>query len=413
MNRYGIFLLLLSCTSTPCLAITNNYHVFLNTVLEHTESIKAKEALVNAEELNQLSTQLYAIPKLSIYTQPKSTRAKRSSDYIESKITLSSLLFDDATFNSLRAQHYKLLTTLVDLDKEKERITATIMGDQINITLYEKLREDALKLKRESEALYQRINVKYEFGIIKESDVKLAKLLVQKISNEIDNIDRVIEQLKLNIESNALYPYPTEGVEITRAKIDRLLNFSSNDKNLVNNFDLKKILLNKYETKENAAAQDSLYSITLIAENKYSNSNLVKDDSYVGVKVSLNLFNLDNKLAKEAGMATYRSLSFDYDHRYKWLKNQEKISRLTTEANTRESANLEQQLTTTQELVKNQEREYNINQVSVYEMLNSRFDLFQLDKSIIDIKVSEARNKIGLLQLYGKVLDFFLNESLS
>ncbi|ECO4906739.1 hypothetical protein FYP34_25145, partial [Salmonella enterica] len=70
-------------------------------------------------------------------------------------------------------------------------------------------------------------------------------------------------------------------------------------------------------------------------------------------------------------------------------------------------------LITTQELVNNQEREYNINQVSVYEMLNTRFDLFQLEKSIADIKVSEARNKIGLLQLYGKVLDFFINENLN
>ncbi|QPR27644.1 TolC family protein [Edwardsiella hoshinae] len=407
MIRHWLCFLLLSFTSIPCFALADNYQDYLHTVIENTESVKAKEALVDAEELNQLSAQLYAIPKLSAYAQPKSTRAKRSSNYVESKITLSALLFDDATFNSLRAQHYKLLATLVDLDREKERITVAIMSDQINITLYEQLRENALKLKYESEALYQRINVKYEFGIIKESDVKLAKLLVQKINNEIDNIDRVIDRLKLNIESNALYPYPAEGVEISRVKIERLLTFTSKDKNLIQNFDLKKIALNKYESKENAAAQDSLYSITLLAENKYANSNLVKDDSYIGVKVSLNLFNLDNKLAQAAGMATYRSLSFDYDHRYKWLKNQVRLARLTTEANTREITNLEQQLATTQELVKNQEREYSINQVSVYEMLNTRFDLFQLDKSIADIKVSEARNKIGLLQLYGQVLDFF------
>ncbi|EDW8498255.1 hypothetical protein CRB79_004622 [Salmonella enterica subsp. enterica serovar Enteritidis] len=413
MSYRGVCFLLLSFNSIPCFAVADNYQDYLNTVIKNTESVKAKEALVNTEELNQLSTQLYAIPKLSAYVQPKSTRANRGSNHIENKITLSALLFDDATFNSLRAQHYKLLAALVDLDKEKERIIIAIMGDQINITLYELLRENALKLKRESETLYQRINVKYEFGIIKESDVKLAKLLVQKINNEIDNIDRVIVRLKLNIESNALYPYPVAGVEISQAKIEHLLNFANKGKSLNNNFDLKKIMLSKYESKENAAAQDSLYSISLIAENKYSNSNLVKDDSYVGVKVSLNIFNLDNKLAKEAGMATYRSLSFDYDHRYKWLQNQVKFAGLTTEANIREIANLEQQLITTQGLVKNQEREYNINQVSVYEMLNTRFDLFQLDKSITDIKVSEARNKISLLQMYGKVIDFFINENLS
>ncbi|HGB5788250.1 TPA: TolC family protein, partial [Salmonella enterica subsp. diarizonae serovar 61:l,v:z35] len=200
-------------------------------------------------------------------------------------------------------------------------------------------------------------------------------------------------------------------VAISKDKIEQLLRFDCKDISLVNNIDLKKILLNKYESKENAKSQDSLYSINVIAENKYSDSNELKSESYVGVKISINLFNLDNKLAEKAGMEMYRSLSFDYDHRYKLLKNQAKLGRLTTEANTREINNLKQQLITTQELVKNQEREYNINQVSVYEMLNTRFDIFQLEKSITDINVVEARNKIGLLHLNGKVLDFFIHES--
>ncbi|HGA5144084.1 TPA: hypothetical protein ACISXD_004844, partial [Salmonella enterica subsp. diarizonae serovar 61:l,v:z35] len=145
---------------------------------------------------------------------------------------------------------------------------------------------------------------------------------------------------------------------ISKDKIEQLLRFDCKDISLVNNIDLKKILLNKYESKENAKSQDSLYSINVIAENKYSDSNELKSESYVGVKISINLFNLDNKLAEKAGMEMYRSLSFDYDHRYKLLKNQAKLGRLTTEANTREINNLKQQLITTQELVKNQEREY-------------------------------------------------------
>lgn len=406
-----LFILCLSFMSTYGFSMPNSYKEYLSIVLDNAESVKAKEALVNSEELTKWSTQLYAIPKLSAYTQPKLTRARQDKNYTESKITLNSVLLDDTTFNSLQAQHYRLLSTLVDLDKEKERITIAIMSDQINITLYENLRKSALILKNESETLYDRIKTKYEFGIIKESDVKLANLLVQKINNEIDNIDRNIDQLKLNIESNALYPYPRKGVAISKDKIEQLLRFDCKDISLVNNIDLKKILLNKYESKENAKSQDSLYSINVIAENKYSDSNELKSESYVGVKISINLFNLDNKLAEKAGMEMYRSLSFDYDHRYKLLKNQAKLGRLTTEANTREINNLKQQLITTQELVKNQEREYNINQVSVYEMLNTRFDIFQLEKSITDINVVEARNKIGLLHLNGKVLDFFIHES--
>ncbi|HHE8651192.1 TPA: hypothetical protein ACPFQR_004763, partial [Escherichia coli] len=98
-------------------------------------------------------------------------------------------------------------------------------------------------------------------------------------------------------------------------------------------------------------------------------------------------------------------------HKYKLLLNQIKLANLTSEANTREINNLERQYKTTKELIKNQEREYGINQVSIYEMLNTRFDLFQLEKSITEMKVSEAKNKINLLHVYGQVLDFFMGDT--
>ncbi|EDM4162375.1 hypothetical protein CSS88_25255, partial [Salmonella enterica subsp. enterica serovar Kentucky] len=188
-------------------AVDENYKFFLKEVISNSESIKSKEALVNAEELNELSAKLYAIPKLSGTVTQKHTRIN-TQGYIESRLILNSLLFDDVTLNTLKSQHYKLLGALVDLDKEKETIVSSVMSDQINISLYEKLRSNAQILKRDSEKLHAKINVKDEVGIIKESDVKLAELLVQKIDNEIYNIDRVIEQRKLDIESKALYPYP-------------------------------------------------------------------------------------------------------------------------------------------------------------------------------------------------------------
>ncbi|ECA4528001.1 hypothetical protein EK906_24540, partial [Salmonella enterica subsp. enterica serovar Kentucky] len=153
----------------------------------------------------------------------------------------------------------------------------------------------------------------------------------------------------------------------------------------------------------------SLYSINLIAENKYRDREMNKDDTFLGVRLSVNLFNLDNKLAKLSDLETYRSLSFDYDKQYKLLKNQLKLCDLITKTNKRELQNLQQQLSTTEDLVYKQEKEYDINQTSLYEMLNTRFDLFKIEKAITDIKVSEAKNKIKQLQLYGGVLLFFID----
>lgn len=407
MKYAGVILLMFVMVSMRSYAATNDYHSYLKTVLDNAESVKSKEALVDAEELHKLSTQLYAVPKVSASITPKKSQANTNKQYIESKITLTSLLFEDTLFSNIKAQNYKLLASVVELDKEKERITTAIMSDQIHISLYEKLRDNAVQLKREAESLYEKINVKYDFGIIKESDVQLAKLLVQKINNEIDSIEHAIDRLKINIESNALYPYPTEGIRIENSKIDALLKFNNKESALVNNFDLRKLSLSKDEVKENARQQDSLLSVSIVAENKWNDDKTVKEDTYVGLRLSLNVFDLDNKLAKSAGIENYKSLSWDYDHKYKLLLNQTKLAKLTSEANTREISNLERQYKTTKELIKNQEREYGINQVSIYEMLNTRFDLFQIEKSITEMKVSEAKNKINLLQVYGQVLDFF------
>ncbi|HBA7791842.1 TPA: TolC family protein [Escherichia coli] len=411
MKYAGVILLMFVMVSMRSYAATNDYHSYLKTVLDNAESVKSKEALVDAEELHKLSTQLYAVPKVSASITPKKSKANTNKQYVESKITLTSLLFEDTLFSNIKAQNYKLLASVVELDKEKERITTVIMSDQIHISLYEKLRDNAVQLKREAESLYEKINVKYDFGIIKESDVQLAKLLVQKINNEIDSIEHAIDRLKINIESNALYPYPTEGIRIENSKIDALLKFNNKESALVNNFDLRKLSLSKDEVKENARQQDSLLSVSIVAENKWNDDKTVKEDSYVGLRLSLNVFDLDNKLAKSAGIENYKSLSWDYDHKYKLLLNQTKLAKLTSEANTREISNLERQYKTTKELIKNQEREYGINQVSIYEMLNTRFDLFQIEKSITEMKVSEAKNKINLLQVYGQVLDFFMGET--
>ena len=234
---------------------------------------------------------------------------------------------------------------------------------------------------------------------------------MQKINNEIDSIEHAIDRLKINIESNSLHPYPTKGIRIEDSKIDELLKFNNKESALVNNFDLRKLSLSKDEIKENARQQDSLLSVSIVAENKWSDDKTVEEDSYVGLRFSLNVFDLDAKLAKSAGIENYKSLSWDYDHKYKLLLNQIKLANLTSEANTREINNLERQYKTTKELIKNQEREYGINQVSIYEMLNTRFDLFQLEKSITEMKVSEAKNKINLLHVYGQVLDFFMGDT--
>ncbi|QNT49703.1 hypothetical protein IC756_23485 (plasmid) [Escherichia coli] len=135
----------------------------------------------------------------------------------------------------------------------------------------------------------------------------------------------------------------------------------------------------------------------------------MREDSYIGLKISLNIFDIESNLAESSGLERFRSLSWDYEERYKFLMHQVKLINLTSEANVRELNNIEGQSQTTAELIKNQEREYGINQTSVYEMLNTRYDYFQLEKAITEIKISQASNKMDLLKANGQVIYFFMS----
>ncbi|EES5636071.1 TPA: hypothetical protein ACHKG7_002921 [Escherichia coli] len=381
------------------------YDDYLSNVLSGIESIKSKKSLVNAAERDYSGSVLYAVPKVSASLTPKKNR---SEDYSEGKLTVSSLLIDDTIHNAIKEKYYKLLSSKIDLNTEKERIINSIMKDVITISLYENLRSEALKLKEESESLYNKINTKFSFGIIKESDVQLGSLLVQKINTEIDNIENEIERLKINIEMSALQSYPVNGIHIEKEKINALINYADIN-NLYNNLELKNIMMKKNAAKESALQQNSLFSISAVAENKWRNTETVREDSYIGLKISLNIFDIESNLAESSGLERFRSLSWDYEERYKFLMHQVKLINLTSEANVRELNNLEGQSQTTAELIKNQEREYGINQTSVYEMLNTRYDYFQLEKAITEIKISQASNKMDLLKANGQLIYFFMS----
>ncbi|EAO7717153.1 TolC family protein, partial [Salmonella enterica] len=49
-------------------------------------------------------------------------------------------------------------------------------------------------------------------------------------------------------------------------------------------------------------------------------------------------------------------------------------------------------------------REYNISQSSYYEMLNTQYDYFALERKMVEMKISDAINKISLLQVSGELL---------
>ncbi|HGA4737777.1 TPA: TolC family protein, partial [Salmonella enterica subsp. enterica serovar Waycross] len=195
-----------------------------------------------------------------------------------------------------------------------------------------------------------------------------------------------------------------QGVYLPDNIIDKINNYKINDKKIYNNLDYKLLSEQADAAKFNAWQQDSLVQVSLVAEERYNNSQRVDKDSWGGIQVAVNLFDYDKKIARQTGIKAYQVLKTKMDFKYKELLAKMKSLQLTINSNEKELQGLVDQSKTTEVILANQKREYNISQSSYYEMLNTQYDYFALERKMIEMKISDAINKVSLLQISGELL---------
>ncbi|HFW0044409.1 TPA: TolC family protein, partial [Salmonella enterica subsp. enterica serovar Waycross] len=109
--------------------------------------------------------------------------------------------------------------------------------------------------------------------------------------------------------------------------------------------------------KFNAWQQDSLVQVSLVAEERYNNSQRVDKDSWGGIQVAVNLFDYDKKIARQTGIKAYQVLKTKMDFKYKELLAKMKSLQLTINSNEKELQGLVDQSKTTEVILANQKRE--------------------------------------------------------
>ena len=229
--------------------------------------------------------------------------------------------------------------------------------------------------------------------------------MIQKIKTESESINKEIELLKANIELSTGIKYPERGIELPNNILNKIDGYNTDEENIRNNLDYKLMNAQALAAKSNAKQQDTLMQVSLVADEKYNNSLRVEKDSYVGVQVTLNIFDFDKKIASKAGMLSYQTLKTKMDFKYKELFAKLRSLQLTSNSNEKELQGLEEQRKTTGMILASQKREYNISQSSYYEMLKTQYDYFALERKISEIKIAYAINKVSLLQVSGELLN--------
>ncbi|EAZ4770083.1 TolC family protein [Salmonella enterica] len=381
---------------------TLHYADFINEMYKESDMIKAKALELESELLRAKQTDLYFMPKVSAESKYKSDASR--GDITDSKITASSLIFSTTIVDRFKEKNSRIHSAELSLLKEKESLYKSLVENLTGIKYYNNLEVKATKLEQTAIDLYRQIEGRYLSGIAKASDVEQARLLIQKIKTESESINKEIELLKSNIELATGIAFPERGVNLPDSIINKINGYNINEKEIYNNIDYKLLNEQANAAKFNAWQQDSLVQVSLVAEERYNNSQRIDKDSWGGIQVSVNLFDYDKKIASQTGIKSYQVLKTRMDFKYKELLAKMKSLQLTINSNQKELKGLEEQSRTTEVILANQKREYNISQSSYYEMLNTQYDYFALERKMVEMKISDAINKISLLQVSGELL---------
>lgn len=398
MNKFVFAIVLIF----PCLAGAVDYREFLQNVYTHSKLIKMRNFDLEAEKNNAAKTSYYFSPKVTLTSAYK--KDLKHADYFDSQANVNVLLYNTSLPERFQERDVKLKGYVVAIDIEKGKIAKSVLENAISIYYYDSLRMRAHELGNSAESLYAQINNRYINGSARASDLQQAMLLVQRINGEIKKIEQEIKNFRSNIELSTGVAYPEEGIHIPEELVKRVYYTKVGNDLLNRNLEYIQLEYQSEELKLSAEQQNTLVSVSMIGQEKFNNSRNVKSDTYVGISVDVNVFDLDKYLNKNQKMNQYRSAKARMDYKYQELSANLKLLDLQYNASNDELDNLMRQLKTTSNIIISQKKEYDIGRISYYEMLNTQFDYFNLEVRIAERKIRNISNRLSSLVLVGDVL---------
>ncbi|HEQ1859951.1 TPA: TolC family protein [Providencia alcalifaciens] len=378
---------------------TESFHSFMDKVLDNSSPVKIKQLEHEAEEYRAKQTNYYYIPKVSASGKIKDNGGNSS------QLTATSTVYDSALNNRFNEKNYRLKASELSLSKEKEDLYANITNNIIGIHYLSELTNTTNQLNSQAQDIFKLINLRYQSGVAKLSDVEQATLLMQRIETEQKNIKTEIDQYKSNIELISGIPFPNNGVQVPTKLIKKLKSTPIDSDKNEQNTEYSMLQMQADALKENAQQQDALFNVNLVAEERFVDRKKVHNESYFGVEVKVNVFDLDRKLAKLAQMKQYEAAKGKADYKYKETTARIKNLKQISSSNDIELNSLLAQLKTMQSIIKSQEREYQISQSSFYEMVNTLFDMLTIQRRIAELTIADMKNKMEYIQLTGKLTE--------
>lgn len=396
----GLLFCLLSSSYSIATQDVESFHSFINRVLENSNPIKIKTLELEAENLKAKQTDYYYLPKISA-----SGKIKNSDSSVSNNITATSLVYDSTLSHRFNEKNLRLKVSELSLNKEKEELYASTTNNLIGIYYLNELTKTTANLNSDAKNIFKLITHRYKSGIAKYSDVEQASLLIQRIEAELQNIEREIEQYKSNVELSSGIIFPPEGVKIPKVLLKNLESTIIDSENTQQNTEYNILRMQADTMRENAYQQNSFFNVSLIAEERYLDQTRNRNESYMGMEVKLNVFDIDKVLNEKSQLKLYEATKTKADYKYKESAAKIKNLKLISNSNTAELSGLQQQRKTMHSIIKSQKREYEISQSSFYEMVNTLFDMLTMEKRIAELMIEDMKNKMEYIHLTGKLIE--------
>lgn len=399
MSKY-LFLLVFV---VPGISVASDYNEFMSRVYSDSDVIKSKIYELDAEKNNATRTDYFYAPKIKANSTWKDDNAHQK--YFDTTGNVSALIYDSALPERFKEKNSRLANAVVSLNIEKENLAKSVLENAISIHEYTRLNARAHELSSSAMRLFEQINNRYNNGTAGQSDLQQARLLVQRIDGDIRRIEQEIENFHSNIEIMTGIDYPEDGVDVPVSLFNKIIDAEVKNSQLKDNFSYKQLNYQAEEAKQNAAQQNSLFSVSLVGEDRRNNHRRVDNDTYVGVSVDLNIFDLDKVMGKSQKLNEFKSIKSKMDHKYKELDRRIRQLDLQYSSSDIELKNYEMQLETTRKIIESQKNDYALSKSSYYEMLNTEYDYFQLQSKLADTKIKKISNRLDALVLAGKILE--------
>ncbi|RPH29645.1 hypothetical protein EHN07_05440 [Buttiauxella warmboldiae] len=381
-----------------------SYQKFIDAAHQSALSIIIKETEFEAEAQRSNAIQYYYVPKIIINSEKVLSGSKEKE--LKPNVGVNANIYNSAQKYKISEHDNNLLYLRNAVDIEKRDVTVIMMKNLIGIRLFSKLHSRILELEKAEKLMTEDIKMQNDSGLIGDSILKQSQLLSKKIGNEIENVNQQLDIFETNIKSVTLKPFPVEGVDLPYSLIDKLIYIKLNGWDVGRNLDLIGLKLQAAMLRDNADQQNSLVNVDFVFENKIHNRNSISmKDKYVGLNMSLNLFDLNKISDKKSRIKTYEAARLKIDAKQAELIND--INKLNYEYNSsiNELKGLTEQMELTKGILNDFDNEYRIGKVSFYEILNTKYDLVNIERKISNVKLKVIDNRLNVM----KVLNLSFN----